>query len=78
MNPNFIPPSISDGVSHAVVERKEVMTMKLSWKATCAMFVVGYQPSMAIFTKFLKSSWPHLENLKPILHDDGYCLVKCD
>lgn len=38
----------------------------------------GYQPSMAIYIEFLMSSWPHLDNLKPILHDDGYFLVKSD
>lgn len=56
MNLSFIPPSLSNGVFCAVVDREEVTSMQLSWKATCAIFVVGYQTSMAVFSRFLKSS----------------------
>ena len=39
------------------------------------MFVVGYQPSLENFSRFLKTNWATLENLKPISHEDGYFLV---
>lgn len=53
MNLNFIPPSISNGVSRVVVDREEVTTMKLSWKATCAMFVVVTNLAWLFILNFL-------------------------
>lgn len=41
-----------------------------------AMFVVGFKPSLMVFTKFLKSKWRNLENLSSILHDDGIFWLK--
>lgn len=77
MNLAFVSPRISNGVPRAIVDKDEVRHLKLKWKATCVMYVVGCQPNIATFSKFLKSCWPHLDNLMPILHQDGYYLVQC-
>ena len=58
---NFVLPSVSNGVYRAVVDKEEVSSLKLSWKATCAMFVVGYQPSLSISLSFLRTIGPLLE-----------------
>ena len=75
---NFIAPSISNGVSRAIVDRDEVASLKLKWQYPCAMFVVGYKPSLTVFSAFIKSKWPVLDHISVILHNDGYFLVKCN
>ena len=75
---NFIAPSISNGVSRSIVDRDDVASLKLKWQYSCAMFVVGYRPSLTMFSAFIKSKWPILDYTSVILHDDGYFLVKCN
>lgn len=51
--------------------------LKIKWQFSCAMFVVGYKPSLATFTSFIKAKWSMLDNLSAILHEDGYFFAKC-
>lgn len=50
---NFVAPSLSNGVSRAIVDRDEVSSLKLKWQHACAMFVVGYRPSLPMFVSFV-------------------------
>lgn len=52
---NFVSPVIHNGVSRAIVDKFEVMQLKLKWVASVVMFVVGYQPNRNVFKKFLAS-----------------------
>ena len=72
---NFIAPSISNGIARAVVDKVEVANLKSKWQFSCAMFLVGYKPSLTVFTSFVKAKWPLLDNISAILHEDGYFLV---
>ena len=66
-------------LSRAIVDRDEVSSLKLKWQHACAIFVVGYRPSLPMFVSFVKTKWPGLEhNFSVILHNDGYFLVKCN
>lgn len=46
MAPYYVAPSISNGIARAIVDKVEVAKLKMKWQFSCAMFVVGYIPSL--------------------------------
>ncbi|CAO2834845.1 unnamed protein product [Amaranthus hypochondriacus] len=63
---NFFAPSVSNGIARANVDKVEVAKLKMKWRFSCAMFIVGFKASLATFTSFIKAKWPQLERSNSI------------
>ena len=74
---NFVAPCVNNGVVKAVVDKDEIRALKARWDYIVAMFIVGFQPNLVTFNRFVGKHWPSIAKLNIILHQDGYYLVQC-
>ena len=50
---NFVAPSVNNGVVKAMVDKLEIRALKARWDYTVAMFIVGFQPNLITFNRFV-------------------------